>query len=535
MNSYDQNKKDKKKGFLPFFSRLFDTSSKAATGLAGGAGRAALGGAAKGGFFASLFATKAGVVGLVLGAATIAAGIGLVYNYMEPSSSGKVYTPNLFSNAYYDEAQRQANAERARYSSEVPAQSSLDAFKKVAKEELKSEEPIDENATDEASNGSEDINGANASSENADVNASGGGYGQVNPGIGGDRKLQSNLGFDAKGAAGGGSSQNRLQTSGGMWGGIGKQFAPISRNASTANAAKASQMNKALASRVVASPKYAVPNVNKKGAFGQAKFAAKTGKSAAYDASDAGARTTAEQAFSGETAGSGDVATPIGGTGLGGSGLSQGDKLKANDPTLNTDEYTPPTPEKTDDSPWKKLTDYALYAMLAAAGFIAISSLLANKAKALLANPITAAGAVGLFNAAKVFAYLAMAAAAAVIGIAVMLASKYGQKMMGIMYGMVGAALIYQAYKALSGINEGLDKAQSAANFQQNALQGMSEGQQAQFKSLTPEQQWGEVTKYTNAPDAYAFNPPTAEVPAAQVPAAEIPVPEDLPPGTMFT
>ncbi len=172
--------------------------------------------------------------------------------------------------------------------------------------------------------------------------------------------------------------------------------------------------------------------------------------------------------------GDGDVATPIGGTGLGGAGLSSGSKLKANDPSLNIEEYTPPTPEKKTDTPWKKLTDYALYAMLASAGFIAIASMLANKAKALAANPVTAASALAMFNAAKMFCYLAMAAAGVVIAIAVMLATKHGQKMMGLMYGMVGGALIFQAYKALQGINEGLDKAKATANQYDACLKQLS-------------------------------------------------------------
>jgi len=498
MNTMNNKSEEKKKGFIPFLSRLFGGGGSVSSMGSIGSTASKFGSAAGKGFWASIIGSKAGVVGLVLGAATIAAGIGVIYNYIGPSSS-KVYTPGLFSDAYYEDVQKQANAERAKEFSPNTQRfaSSLDMFKEAAQKELSLKNENNEQGKSENPSDSADVN--------QDVNTNTAQPLPVAENQAGANKLNASLGFESKGGNGGSgsSSVNRLQTSGGLWGGIGRPFSPISRNANIASSGSSSKMNKALTARVVTSPKYTVPNVNKKGAFGQAKYAANVGKTAVFNASDAGARTTAEQAFSGETAGSGDIATPIGGTGLGGAGLSQGSKLKANDPSLNQSEYTPPTPQKKDDTPWKKLTDYALYAMLASAAFILIASLLANKAKALLATPLTASSAIALFNAAKIFCYLAMAAAVVVIGIGVNLAITYGQKWMGIMYGLVGGALIYQAYKALSGINEGLDKAKQAGQWYDNAFKGMSEGQQAQFKNFTTEQQWGHVNAYNSNPNGY--------------------------------
>jgi len=494
------NDKREKKGFLPFLSKIF-RGGGSVNGFGSQAAKIAAGGA-KGGFFASLFASKAAVVGLVLGAATIAAGIGVIYNYISPSS-GHIYTPNLFSNAYYEEAQKQANVERASYSSPNPgSQSSLDVFKEGASKEFKSDEPKEgansENNSSESSPAS-NVSGSNSAAPNPDTN----------PGAG---KLNANLGFDAKQAGGSQSSGGtRLQTSGGLWGGIGKPFSPISKNMNSANSGASSKMNKGLTARVVASPKYTVPNINKKGAFGQAKFAANVGKSAAFNASDAGARTTAEQAFSGQTAGSGDVATPIGGSGLGGAGLSQGNKLKANDPSLNQEDYTPPTPNKSDNTPWEKLTDYALYAMLAAGAFIAIANMLAQHAKALAASPVTVGASLAYFQAAMAFAGLALAAAAAVIGIAVVLAAKYKQTMMGMMYGVIGAILAYQAYKALAGASEGYKNAEqmskdpNVAKFN-DFFKGLSEGQKASFGKLPADRQMDIVGKYNADPSKFTGN-----------------------------
>lgn len=434
MATYNPNQKeDKKKGFLPFFSRMFDTASKTVGSVGAGAVKGG-GMLSKAGFLASLFSTKAGVIGLLLGAATIAAGIGLIYNYISPSS-GKIYTPALFSDAYYQEAQKQANAERANTEVSPAVESSLSKFAEAAQKEFGSNLPKEESSSSESTKESTNSNDSVVPQPvSVPQSASAGG------------KLQANLGFNNTGNAGGGGGSSsvggRLQTSGGLWNNLGKQFSPIGGSASKLQgSAKTANMNKALSARLIASPKYQVPNINKKGAFGQAKFAGKVGVAAAYNPTDASARTTAEQAFSGETTGTGDIATPIGGSGLGGAGLSQG-KLKANDPALNTNEYTPPTPHKTDDTPWKKLVDKGLYAMLIAGGLIFATRLIANLAKG---NPF-------LYTLAYATAISAIASALVVVMVGIQLWTKYGQKMMGLMYVGIGLALVWQAYEALMGI-----------------------------------------------------------------------------------
>lgn len=504
MAIYNPNQKnEKKKGFAPFLSRMFGSTSNTSSGIGGSLvkGGFSLG---KSGFFGSLFSTKAGFVGLLLGAATIAAGVGLVYNYLGTSSQS-IYTPALFSDGYYEEAQRQANAERVSNQAQN-AESSLFKFAEVAQKEF----GVSKNANERKQNNDEEINLNQSASSDTNLpepaNSTASAQENQNPG-----KLHANLGFNNN--QGGGSSSSvaspKLQTSGGLWSNLGKQFSPlVSSQAKMQASGKTSNMNRQLSARLVASPKYHVPNVNKKGAFGQAKFAGNVGKAAAYHVSDAGARTTAEQAFSGETGGSGDIATPIGGTGLGGAGLSQGNKLKANDPALNMSEYTPPpTPNKSTDTPWKKLTDYALYSMLAAAAFIGIASLFAQKAKTAAASVLTAPSAPAWFAAAKAFAMLAIAAALVVIGVAIQLAGKYGQKMMGIMYGVIGGLLIIQAIRSLIEIHNAQKEAElkinQAKNFYNDAFSKMNENQKAAFKKLTPEQQWKQVDVYIKNPTEY--------------------------------
>ncbi len=248
MNTY--NKKDeeeRKKGFIPFLSRIFGKGSEIGATLGSAGIKAGVGGA-KTGFFASLLSTKAGVVGLLLGAATIAAGIGVIYNYLG-SSGGKVYTSGLFSNAYYEEAQKQANIERAGGVTDPSASSSLDMFKQSAVKELKAKD--EENKSETASQSADipDVSAPQAPGVSDNNMSDAGG------------KLNASLGFDSGKTQGGGGSSPRLQTSGGLWSNMNTKFNPVSRNPNLSKSGKASAMNKQLTAKIVASPKYTVPNI----------------------------------------------------------------------------------------------------------------------------------------------------------------------------------------------------------------------------------------------------------------------------------
>ncbi len=432
---FDEQDTKKKGGILAAFLKLFgggaSGSSLSGTALSGGGG----------GWLGGLFASKAGIMGIVLGGATIAAGIGVLYNFIGPSSKS-VYTPGLFQDSYYESMAGDARAERSSQydSAKRRSSSSLDYFSEEAQKGdiagLASEgvpgeggEGVDEDSASAAA----DADGAAA------AGAAGAG---AKPGL-----------VKSQGFGSGSGASPRMRGGGGLSGGIGSKFQNIFR-APSAKKGKSSAMSGSLASRRTPG-KRKVPHFNKKGAFGQAKYAGKLSKGAAYTSSDAGAKTTAAEAFEGQTAGAGDVAgIDSGGAGLGGAGLGEGE-LSASDPSLNTNESTPPVPptdNPEDVSPWKKLTDMALYAMLAGAALIIITHLLANKAKAMaLINPIAAAA---WFTAATYTAYAAIAAGAAVIFAGVMLMSQHGQTWMGLMYVAAGIGIIWKAYEALMGINK---------------------------------------------------------------------------------
>jgi hypothetical protein len=442
----DNNKEEEKKraGLFPF-KFLRGGSKTGLSGLGQGAGVSGFGsGGAAGGFWAGLLATKAGIVGVVLGAATIAAGVGVLYNFLGPSSK-PLYSPQLFQDTYYQEQANNASMERAVQRGD-PSASTLDMFREQArKDELAlgegggTEENKEPSADAGAEGGSVDNPEPAAPGADSAVNAPDGGAKlQAAPSLGGSK---------------GGGSSPKLSGGGGMFGGVNGQFAPIYK---APPQGKLVAMKAPGAAAVKNSAKRAVPGANNKGAYGQAKYAGKIGVKAAYGVSDVGVRTNATEAFSGETSGSGEVTTPATGAGIGGSGLSSGNQLRTNDPSLNTNEVTPPnpnsgaasssnTPTPTDVSPWKKYTNMALYAMLGASVLLVISNMLAKKAKT--AGP----GAPALYMYAMIAAGLAMAAAAMVIFAGLMLMSKYGQKWTGIMYMMAGAMLMYKAYEALAG------------------------------------------------------------------------------------
>ncbi|MDA8132034.1 MAG: hypothetical protein M0011_11075 [Elusimicrobia bacterium] len=440
----DNKKKEKKGGFLSSLSNLF-----------GGGGSSAMGGASSGlgsaGGLGGLFATKAGIVGMVLGGATLAAGVGVVYNFIGPSSK-PVYNPDLFQNSYYEEEASKAGEQRAMSrDASAAASSTLDMFREQAKKDglsLGSEGGGSSGGSSDGSAPQDASADASAAAPDA-AGAAGGADGGVGAAGAGGPKLQKHAGFGGGSGGGSGTSIPRMQTGGGLSGGIGAKFQPVYRPPVQANGGNLSGMT-ASAARLKNAPKYSVPNVNRKGAYGQAKFANKMGSKAAFSADAAGARTSAETAFSGETSGSGDVGTPGTGAGLGGAGVTDGAALKGNDPSLNSNESTPPkVPEHKDVDPWQEYEDMAMDSMMWAAGLILITKLLGKLAKTV---PF-------VYYLAVATALAAIFYALKVVYAGYKMMTEFGQKMMGGIYMAVGLMLVYQAWEALCGLEQGASDA----------------------------------------------------------------------------
>lgn len=440
MNNYNENK-EKRGGFLSSLSGLFRGGSSAMGGASSG-----LGSAGSAGGLGGIFATKAGVVGLVLGGATIAAGVGVVYNFIGPSSKG-VYSPELFQNTYYEEEATKAGLERSQSrDASAAASSTLDMFREQARKDGIGGLAGEAGEGEGAKAASEDPTPADGAAPAASADAASAGA----PGAGGGPRLQAQSGFGSKGGAGGGSGTSipRMQGGAGLSGGIGAQFQPVYRAPAQANTGRSSGMLASNGAKISRGAKATVPNFNKKGAFGQAKYASGMSKKAA-NSYGAQSSMLATEAMQGESNGSGGVGGAGTGAGLGGAGVSNGQNLKASDPSLSSNESSVPEPSKPEDvDPWQKYEDMAMNSMLWAGGLIILTKLLSGIAKKLVSTPA--------FAAAQYFFYAACAAAAAAIFYALkvayaglMMFSKYGQKMMGGIYILTGVMLAYQAYEAL--------------------------------------------------------------------------------------
>ena len=415
MNNYNGGKEEKG-GFWSALSGLFR------------GGASSMGGASSAG---GLFATKAGIMGMVLGGATIAAGVGVVYNFVGTSSK-PVYSPELFQNSYYEEESNAASQERAQAKDRSSASAStLDMFSEQAKKDgmngLASETSAEEKDED-ASASAEAPADAPAAAASAVPALGGSGEGSS------AGRLKASSGFGGSKGAGGGSSSSsmpRLKNAGGLSGGIGGQFSQMYRAPAGKDGGRVAGMS-AMAARAKSSPKYAVPNFNKKGAHAQAKFAGTLGAKAAYSASDAGARTSASEAFVGETTGEGDVAGAGEGAGMGGAGIAGGSQLKGNDPSLNSNKSSgvPPVNPPANVSPWKKLEKAIFIAIISCVALIVAASLIKGVAGMWIA---IAAGVVAL----------------GIIGMGIAMMSKpFSQTWAGIMYMAAGAFLAYEAIKA---------------------------------------------------------------------------------------
>jgi len=456
-----KRREEKRGGILGWLSSLLNGSG-AQTGagagslgggaLSGGAGSAAGGG---GGLLGGLFATKAGIMGAILGCATIAAGIGVVYNFMGPSSQ-PVYRQGMFQENYerkmVDDAARE-RAQTATSSVAAAKNSSLDYFRQEAKALAGPGEQAPAAPKEEAKKS--DDGSADAPAAVAPEAASGG----AGAGAAGT-PLQKDPAFRAQLTTGLGGAMKQLAGGAGLSGGVGQNFQQM--KFSPAPAAGAGGQLTAMKGGVNAKPVAArsiQAGVRGRGAYGQAK-SVKAVVSSARGADMAPARAGIVQAYEGGSTGTGTDLTgvPTGGTS---TGDSPGVNANVPNDNIDTKESTPPSPAApANATPWKKWSTIAMIGTIVSALLIAITSKLAK-------NPASKKFAI-------ITGMLAMAAAGLVIAAGMILLQKYGQKSQGYMYLGIGAMLEMAAMKAMrsgqskdaKGAANGIATDANAANIQ---------------------------------------------------------------------
>ncbi len=448
-----KEKKDKKKGFLPWLrSRLGFGGSGAMDGALPGAanfGRAAAMGAGRFGASAGIGGLLAGKAGLILTALVVSAAIGTsLYMKMqpEPGVSTAAFSSNKTPDTYVPAALRQ---------NQSPG-SSLDMFKDTNKGALGGDAAAA--SKDEAKDSSKDEAAANDQDKPAvDPNA---------PAPGAD-SMQGMMGKLAGGSFGGGLS-NSMGGGGNKFsnmGGFGNKFnsgATGGKSAGLSNMGSGFQSSpkfdarkKLLAMKGSKTPVFSKAKGSKgafgKGSYGQAKGLKSMQKSYTGSEIDSLAGTQ-NKAWTGSTA-EGDA---TGGSGLtsgdGGAGVvtspsvdntnTSGGGGDTPDPTI-TD---PTTPE--DVSPWKGLPEKAMMYVMLSAMLSVIGGILCKIGQA--KTPWLAL----VYAIGVILCVAAMALGAMVMMIGIQLASSYGQGMLGAIYIIGGGCAIVAAIAALTGAVE---------------------------------------------------------------------------------
>lgn len=415
MAAHDQDQKEKKRS-APFFAVPGSGATASCSGM-GGPG--------------SLFSFKSGALWLLFGGTVVAVALGSVYDLIGPSSAPAV-PPEPFQTNYFQEESDTARAERSRAREAAGAAvSSLEMFRQAKKDGLDGQTSGPSSTSDPAASAP----AAGAGAENLSAGSEAAGLPRIiaAAGLSGSR-----------GGSLSGTTIPKLRQGGGLSGGIGAQFKPVFRPAVRSGKGEAAGPA-AVAGRASGAARPGNLGFSRKGAFAQARYAGKMGMKAAYSSDTSGARTAATGAFSGETGGSGNAGGVGSGVGLGGAGISNGAALKTSDPGLGINIHSIPEPSKPEDvSPWKKYEDMAMKFMLISIGLILLTKILGHFSKSW--PP--------LYYAALAAAWAAIAAALVVIYAGLIMFSRYGQKLMGGIYCVVGALLVYNAWEALSGLED---------------------------------------------------------------------------------
>lgn len=438
------NKKQNSGGFLSAIAALFKGGAAAGSGVSGAA--------ATGGIFAS----NVGIFGLLLGGATIATGVGLGYQLINNTTTDTASASSIFQNSYFEEEAAKAGAERSNSQDRhARVNSSIGMFSEQAKKSglgFEVQEEQQENSSAEENSYSDSSSYGSAGASSADYSASAASSSSPR----GNRLTTKSMGsFSGGGTSATGSSVPRMKSMGGLSGGVNSKFASMKSAALAENSGSTTAMASAKKASVSKGRSVSARG-RRSSAHSQAMFANAMGSKAAYSSSAAGARTSAQAAFTGETTGEGDVAEGVlEGAGLGGAGMSMGNALKANDPnSTNSIKNVPQPSAASNESPWKDLEKALLITLAAATVLLIAGSILASQA----AKAVHPAQKAPLLIATAIIAGIVCAAAIAICVMAGVLINEHKQTGMGITYMIAGAFLGLKGgklmYEAISGYKD---------------------------------------------------------------------------------
>jgi len=523
-----KEKKDKKKGFIPWIRSHLGIGGRGAMGgevLPGAAkfGQGALGaakfgaasGSAGGGLsgLGGIGGLLAGKIGLIVTAVVVGSAIGMTL-YMKAPSNPKAGTSSFSS------GKTQENYVPAILRGTKNPGSSLDMFRETNSGALSMDENAAAAAADENGDASKDQSvpedkageGADAQASEKDKDNVGNMEQQMMGKLAGSFSaggLSTSLGSAGGQFSNMGGFSNKFNT-----GAVGAQSDGLSSlGAGFLTTPKFDQRKKLLASKGSARPVFSNTKGGKtmnrvgKGAFAQAKGVKSAQQSTIGSSSADQQRSTQDKAWEGTTTDA--VTTGTGGTGTtsgtGGTGTSgtDGSGIVTSPSLDNTsgsteaaDETTASTPGKGSDvSPWKGLPERAMMLILLSSVLSIIGAWVVNLGRALMGNPYTAAIGAIVYAIGIMICTIALAVAAMATAIGVKLISTYGQKMLGTIYTIGGGVATTAAIQAMTGISIGPVKPiwMAAIAGILGMLGGMAGGSTGSSTSRAPASQYTQV------------------------------------------
>lgn len=418
-------------------------------------------------------ASKAIVVGLVVAASSVAAGVSLYIGNSTPSSA-----PSFGRRVFVDSASEEEPVKLAKVSAPAEAQTSAGSLEYLAEGNAPAPEPAaaPERASD-APAAAPEVTTAETPNHDAPAAAT------VQVKDPGPRPQLAKRAMPQSRGEPGGSA--RLEAVKSLTGKVGAGFQDVYRPQKTGAFDATSQSRAAYGSR------RSVLAKSGSNAMSQAKFANRMSRSGSRMGSATGASHSTSLPFDGANTAAALGATKPGGAALGGTGVAS----SANGVLDSKSVEPPPAPESKKNenkTPYQGLIMAAIAALMIGTVLLMLAGKMSGEAKK-CANPADCAAKL---QAAKMLAMAAMAAGGAAAAMGGMLAGQYGQMSQGLPFIMGGGMIAVQAGMVLMKDDKASEEANSATDAGVGQL-----GQAA--NALQPQQDKVDSSPKTETPKKY--------------------------------
>lgn len=409
-------------------------------------------------------ASKAVVVGLVVAASSVAAGVSLYIGNSTPSSA-----PSFGRRVFVDSASEEEPVKLARVSAPAEAQTASGSLEYLAEGNAPAPEPA---AAPERASDSPAAAPEVTTSETPNHDAPAAAPAQVlDPGP--RPQLTKRAMPQARGEPGGSA---RLEAVKSLTGKVGAGFQDVYRPSKTGAFDATSQSRAAYGSR------RSVLAKSGSNAMSQAKFANRMSRSGSKMGSATGASHSTSLPFDGANTAAALGATKPGGAALGGTGVAS----SANGVLDSKAVEPPPAPDANkkaeNKTPYQGLIMAAIAALMIGTVLLMLAGKMSGEAK-----KCTGPDCAAKLQAAKMLAMAAMAAGGAAAAMGGMLAGQHGQMSQGLPFIMGGGMIAVQAGMVLMKDDKASDEANSATDGGLSQLGNAAQGLQNDKVDSSPE------------------------------------------------